>query len=434
MVELIEKYIDPTLNWCKVAAKKVIAFPKIAYRFIKHTNAEYPRIAKGILSVLLVGALTFGVVKYTGVTKSCEVHVNGISIGCVLTDYDVTVAKNLAKEMVYDQSGKNEIENLSFSNVYVGSRNLTAPENLVDLIIENTPGINKVAVLTVEDKLVGYASSEEEIRNLLDELVKSKQTGSDVISVELHHTINIFNSFVSNTAFAEGSNLRTKVFEDGVIPLRTIKYETTKKEVKYTTTYKKSDTMYENNERTVVFGENGLNEVVEKVGYLGGEEVSRETVKVTVIKEPSNAVVMVGTKPYSKGNSTSGKQSSKGFIWPVDTGVHNVITSYWGDGRGHKGYDIGCAKGTKIYAVQAGTVIESEWSNSYGYFITIDHGNGLTSRYAHCSKLFSRVGETVSQGENIALVGSTGWSTGPHVHFEVRVNGTPQNPKYYISR
>ena len=192
--------------------------------------------------------------------------------------------------------------------------------------------------------------------------------------------------------------------------------------------------MYENSERTVIYGENGLNEVVEKVGYIGGKEVSRETVKVTVITEPSNAVVKVGTKPYSKGENAVGRPSAKGFIWPVDTSVYNVITSYWGDGRGHKGYDIACAKGTKIYAVQTGTVIESQWSNSYGYFITIDHGNGVTTRYAHCSKLFSRVGETVSQGENIALVGSTGWSTGPHVHFEVRINGVPQNPKYYISR
>lgn len=427
MVELIEKYIFPALSWCKKAIKN-------AFNFFKRFNNDYPRIVKGLLSIILVAVLTFSVVEYTGVTKACEVHVNGIAIGCVLTDYDVKIAKDLAKELVYDKSGKNEIENLSFSNVFVGSRNLTTPEKLVDLIIANTPGINKTAILTVEDKLVGYANSEEEIKTLLDKLVESKQKGSNVVSVELHHTIKIFSAYVSNAAFAESSNLSSKVFKDGVIPLRTIKYETSEKVVKYSTTYKKNENMYVGSERTSIFGENGLNEIVEKVGYINGKEVSRETVKVTVIKEPSNAVVMVGTKEYSKGNSSTSTPSAKGFIWPVDLGVYNVITSYWGDGRGHKGYDIGCARGTKIYAVQEGTVIESQWSNSYGYYITIDHGNGVTTRYAHCSKLFSRVGETVSQGENIALVGSTGWSTGPHVHFEVRINGTPQNPKYYISR
>ena len=434
MVELIEKYIDPAFLWCKKAVKNIGIFFVNAYKFLKRANTDYPRIVKGIISLVLVAALTFGVVEYTGVTKACEVHVNGVAIGCVPTDYDVKVAKDLAKKLVYDKSGKNEIENLSFSNVFVGSRNITTPENLVDLIIENTPGINKVAVLTVENKLVGYASTEEEIKAMLDELVKSKQNGSNVISAELHHTVKIFSSYVSNTAFAQGSNLSTKIYEKGVIPLKTIKYETSKKTVKYSTTYQKDPNMYENSERTVIYGENGLNEVVEKVGYIGGKEVSRETVKVTVITEPSNAVVKVGTKPYSKGENAVGRPSAKGFIWPVDTSVYNVITSYWGDGRGHKGYDIACAKGTKIYAVQTGTVIESQWSNSYGYFITIDHGNGVTTRYAHCSKLFSRVGETVSQGENIALVGSTGWSTGPHVHFVVRINGVPQNPKYYISR
>lgn len=434
MVELIEKYIFPALDWLKNAFKNVGKLLKCVCQFLKRFNNNYPRIIKGILSLIIVSALTLGVVGYTGVTKACEVHVNGVAIGCVLTDYDVKVAKDLAKDLVYDKSGKNEIENLSFSNVFVGSRNLTTPEKLVDLIIKNTPGINKVAVLTVEDKLVGYANSEEEIKTLLNKLVESKQKGNNVVSVELHHTIKIFSSYVSNTSFANGSNLNEKIFENGVIPLKTIKYETSKKEVKYSTTYKNNNNMYVGSERITVYGENGLNEIVEKVGYINGKEVSRETVKVTVIKEPSNAVVMVGTKEYSKGNSSTSTPSAKGFIWPVDLGVYNVITSYWGDGRGHKGYDIGCARGTKIYAVQEGTVIESQWSNSYGYYITIDHGNGVTTRYAHCSKLFSRVGETVSQGENIALVGSTGWSTGPHVHFEVRVNGTPQNPKYYISR
>ena len=434
MVELIEKYIDPALSWCAKAIKSSVKFVLKAVKFIALKNKQYPRLAKGILSLLIVSGLTFGVIAYTGVTKACEIHVNGVAVGCVITEEDVIKAKELAKELVYDQSGKNEIENISFSSVFTGSRNIKTPENLVDVIIKNTKGINKVAVLTVEDKLVGYANTEQEIKDLLNQLVESKQESADVISVELHNTIQIFSAYVSNTEFAENAVLKTRVFEDNVIPLRTIQYVTSRKEVKYTTTYKKTDTMYEGAEKTKIFGEHGLNEVVEKVGYIDGKEVTRETVKVTVIKEPLNAVVMVGTKPYKKGENSISKPSAKGFIWPVDTSVYNVITSYWGDGRGHKGYDIACAKGTKIYAVQAGTIVESRWSDSYGYFITIDHGDGVKTRYAHCSKLFSKVGDKVSQGENIALVGSTGWSTGPHVHFEVIINGTHVNPKYYISR
>ncbi len=434
MVELIEKYIDPALSWCKEAFKKAIQFFISAFKFLKYANTEYPRIIKGILSVLIVTVLTFSITSYTGITRACEIHLNGMSIGCVSTEEEVYKAKEIAKELVYDQNGKVLIDNIAFQRVYTGSRNLITAENLADQILENTDDIKKSVVLTVDDKVIGYANTKEEVDTLLNEYLATKQKGSDVISAELHNTVKISESYVSAETFEEAPDLETEIFKENVIPLKTIKYETTKKEVNYTTTYQKTDTMYENSERTTVFGEKGLNEVVEKVGYIDGVEVSRETVSVTVLKEPSNAVVLVGTKPYTQGSNSTNSASAKGFIWPVDLGVYNVITSYWGDGRGHKGYDIACAKGTKIYAVKAGTVIESQWSNSYGYFITIDHGNGVTTRYAHCSKLFSRVGQTVSQGENIALVGSTGWSTGPHVHFEVRINDVPQNPKYYISR
>ncbi len=434
MVELIEKYIEPAILWCKKAVKSTVAFFVKAFKVIVKICKEYPRLYKGVLSLVLITALTLAIVRYTGVTKACEIHVNGVAVGCVVTEEEVEKAKELAKELVYDQSGKNEIENISFSNVFTGSRNLKTPENLVDLIIENTNGISKVAILTVEDKLVGYANTEEEIKELLDELVKVKQAENGVLSIELHNTIDIFTAYVSNTEFSKNAELKTKIFEKDVIPLRTVQMVTSKKEVAFTTIYQKTSSMYEGAEKTKIFGERGLNEVVEKVSYIDGVEVARETISVKIIKEPTNAVVMVGTKQYSKGDNAIGKPSAKGFIWPVDTSVYNVITSYWGDGRGHKGYDIACAKGTKIYAVQAGTVVESQWSNSYGYYIIIDHGDGVKTRYAHCSKLFSKVGEVVSQGENIALVGSTGWSIGPHVHFEVIINGTPVNPKYYISR
>ncbi|MBQ6893118.1 MAG: peptidoglycan DD-metalloendopeptidase family protein [Clostridia bacterium] len=134
----------------------------------------------------------------------------------------------------------------------------------------------------------------------------------------------------------------------------------------------------------------------------------------------------------NKGEYVGGK-----LIWPVDTNIKR-ISSYYGwrtyyyRGRKitdfHRGIDIPAAKGTNIYAVQGGEVILSTWHSSYGYYCIVDHGGGISTLYAHCSELLVKVGDKVAQGEHIAEMGSTGQSTGSHLHFEVRVNGKHEDP------
>ena len=99
----------------------------------------------------------------------------------------------------------------------------------------------------------------------------------------------------------------------------------------------------------------------------------------------------------------------------------------------HEGLDIGDRRGDPIYASGSGTVTMAEWHSGYGNLVEIDHGNGYVTRYGHCSKLLVKVGQRVEQGAKIALIGSTGTSTGPHVHFEVRINGTPVDPTPFIT-
>lgn len=100
----------------------------------------------------------------------------------------------------------------------------------------------------------------------------------------------------------------------------------------------------------------------------------------------------------------------------------------------HSGIDIGANTGDKIYAALGGTVVKAKESYDYGRFVTIDHGDGLVTIYAHCSKLLVEVGDKVEKGQVIALAGSTGWSTGPHLHFEIRVNGIRIDPQYYLTK
>lgn len=102
-------------------------------------------------------------------------------------------------------------------------------------------------------------------------------------------------------------------------------------------------------------------------------------------------------------------------------------------GRQHQGIDFAAAVGEPIYASAAGTVVHSGWEAGYGKSIVLDHGNGMETRYGHCSRLLVKEGAVIPKGAMIARVGSTGHSTGPHLHFEVIINGVRKNPAWYYT-
>lgn len=127
--------------------------------------------------------------------------------------------------------------------------------------------------------------------------------------------------------------------------------------------------------------------------------------------------------------------------WPVRFSEIGYISSYYGlrtdpiDGVGtewHMGIDLADREGSDIYAAASGTVIEVRWGEGYGETLVIDHGNGLQSRYSHCSSILVSVGDTVEQGQLIALMGSTGRSTGPHLDFRIYVDGYAVDPLDYL--
>lgn len=130
------------------------------------------------------------------------------------------------------------------------------------------------------------------------------------------------------------------------------------------------------------------------------------------------------------GSTGTGQASAAGFVWPCDGVVVSGFGMRWG--RMHEGLDIGCANVTPNRAAASGTVIHAGWLGGYGNLVVIDHGNGLSTAYAHASSILVGVGQTVSQGETVSLVGSTGNSSGPHLHFEVRVNGQAVDPLLYL--
>ncbi len=145
----------------------------------------------------------------------------------------------------------------------------------------------------------------------------------------------------------------------------------------------------------------------------------------SIAKKPSKTET---TNVYSDEDVPgSSSHSDTKLLWPL---LSQRITQYYS--WKHTGLDVGDKVGQPIYAAESGKVERAGWSTGYGYNVVINHGNGLVTLYGHASKLLVKDGDTVSRGETIALIGNTGWSTGPHLHFEVRVNDSRKNPLNYI--
>ena len=179
-------------------------------------------------------------------------------------------------------------------------------------------------------------------------------------------------------------------------------------------------------------GVTGKKSVTYNIYSVNGQESSREKADEQVITEAVDKIVTVGTNTISKGSVSNSVQNAYGFIWPVDNSVNNYVSAYYGDGRGHKGVDIAAKAGTRIFSAKAGTVEFAGYDGAYGLSIIVNVGNNMKLRYAHCSVIYVRAGDTVSLGENIARVGTTGQVTGPHLHFEVLIGGSQVNPTKYI--
>ena len=210
--------------------------------------------------------------------------------------------------------------------------------------------------------------------------------------------------------------VKVEMVETGKLK-ETVEFETIKKE---TDKYYKGDTYLEQE------GSDGVQIFEGTITKVAGEVTDRDEVSIEVIKEKKDKIILVGTAERPKTAATGT------FQMPIE---HYVVTSEWGGrwGRMHEGMDFGAPTGTSIYASDGGKIIRAGWFSGHGLCVEIDHGNNVVTRYSHCSRVLVNVGDLVYQGQEIAKVGNTGHSFGSHLHFEVRVNGSSQNPRKYVN-
>lgn len=198
--------------------------------------------------------------------------------------------------------------------------------------------------------------------------------------------------------------------------------------------YIEDSTMIESQRKTISEGVNGKQEVTYEIILVNGNLSEQKISNKNIISPPVPGKVNVGTRKAAvsrSGSSGTNRVVTGGRITSPFGGRIHPIT---GAEIFHKGIDIGASQGNSIFAYANGTVSYAGWKSGYGNFVEINHGNGLVTRYGHMSAIYVKEGQQVTAGQRIGAVGSTGTSTGPHLHFEVIINGINKNPQNYLYR
>ena len=301
-----------------------------------------------------------------------------------------------------------------------------------------------------------YPDNENTIKDAsyLNEKLNSKKSEAVYYTVQAGDTVSgIANKFdmKSSELFNLNPKLKESIYigqkilisnQVNFIQVQVTKTETRKVEIPHGTIKVNTSSLYKGDTRTVTKGVDGLEEVTELVTYIDGVRVSSKEVSRTTIREAVDEKIQVGTKThnYQSGGSGGGGGSYTGgkLGWPT-IGAYSISSRYgyrnFGDGW-HGGIDIvrpGGSSGCTVVAAESGTVTFAGWSGSGGYTVIINHGGGLSTWYCHMQPgLKVYTGQRVARGQTVGKIGATGYVTGPHLHFEVKVNGNSVNPAPYL--
>lgn len=291
----------------------------------------------------------------------------------------------------------------------------------------------EVTVQEVSAKLGNLQRAAIVSRNLLAEEVSDKvhvvEAGETKASIAKQYGLTVEQLVEANPAVKDqepsvGDKLKIQQTAP-VLHVATVEKATYNVAIAHDTVKKDNPNAYKGINTIKTKGVNGTTQVVARVIRVNGIETGREILKETVTAEPVTEVILVGSKPIPP---TMGDGH---FINPCPAGRLTSTFGYrWG--RMHWGIDLACPTGTTVRAADGGTVVFTGWGGSEGYYIEIDHLNGFKTRYKHLSRILVSRGQKVYEGQTIARSGNTGYSTGPHLHFEVLKNGVNVNPLNYI--
>mgnify|MGYP001193253096 FL=1 len=409
-----------------------------------------------------------------------EVTFNGQDLGCVQERETITTAVEIVNQDLKEKYGENIVleQDVDFSMKVINRDNvLKDVDESIDAVV-STYGVPMVegAVIVIDGEEVASLYSKEEAQKVIDNVLepytkeskKSKIVGEPVIKEKVEivnkqilykeltevekaiDTINqgtdklkqytvkdgdttwdiAVNRGIDVEKLAEanpdknieklhgGDTINLTVVEP-YLTIEVVREESVVDKIPFETEYRDDSSIYQGRQKVIIEGRQGLKETISKVLYVNGKESSREVLNQAVLKEPTTETIAKGTKALPIG---AGKGA---FTLPTSGRVTALNKA--GSHSGDKAVDIANNMGTPIKAAADGIVVTaSPDGGTLGKYIKINHGSGYSTLYGHLSGIHVEVGQKVRLGEEIGAMGSTGRSTGPHVHFEVRKNGARQ--------
>ena len=298
--------------------------------------------------------------------------------------------------------------------------------------------------VTLDGELIGYCSRKSELQTKIDEYIENGNgNNSNLAFIQIQSMPQYKMCLLKRNVETNDDEIFAKVIENGTPYYKYYAVLEDSEEKAYVSDFATAeaiiDELTEKNSNniddlTIIEKyETELKDFISKEEAVASLYKEKPVVvkKVTVAKTTSTA----GSGSFSTSRNISQSKISLGvsLIKPVN----GTLSSRFGASSRvrsgtHTGLDIATSTGTPIKAAASGTVTFSGWKGSYGNLLVITHSNGVQTYYGHCSKLYMSAGQKVSQGQTVAAVGSTGNSTGPHLHFEIRVNGVAYNPQQYV--
>ena len=285
--------------------------------------------------------------------------------------------------------------------------------------------------VTIAGEKLGYIEKVDEFKNLIEEKIIN-QEGEYIANISLIEEPEYNLKLLSRTSNLNEEELIEKLKEcDTITTYKYYEVALNNETKSYVKTIEEAEKVVNDIKEEFANDDLELNLQINEKYTESIENVDTNSLEVATANVENGAKELKESKENE--NALAIVNNIKLSVLPV-TGR---ITSRYGERSSlrrstHTGLDIACNTGTDIKVVSNGTVTFSGKKGSYGNLIIVDHGNGVETWYGHCSKLYAKVGDTVTAGDVVAAVGSTGNSTGPHLHFEIRINGECVNPQSYV--
>ncbi len=380
-----------------------------------------------------------------------ELSVGGKHLGYVSDKLAVVADYNA----LLNENQNVDARDLSFSEAAVpASAVLTQDEQTALLYTVATEGYVRGYTVCVDGETVAFALGEEEIQAALDTLlsIQSENTDASLLAggtLKCKNELTWEYGYVKESDISDSARLVSILGETNRLSYLVERIVTVPEVLRYQTEFRENDEGFNGINTMISHGENGIaqTEYLQTVDPTSGEVLTSELQKTTVIREAVNAVSYYGKYPLLDESVCTDTfifplAEPDDNTWVIGTQVMSVPKIYLSSGYGerdlwgtydfHLGYDIAALRGTEILACDGGIAVDVGYSDSYGYFVRLQHRNGVETMYAHMSERLVKEGEYVKQGQVIGLVGATGVTSGNHLHLEFRKDHVTCDPALYL--